>query len=689
MPAPLPALRTDLSFVEQVYRGEKSYVVKDRAAQKYFRFGATEVRVMQALDGRHTAVETAALLAENGLRIQPAAIEAFARKLGGAGFLERTTAERSLLEMERLRAERRKRRRRALFRGELLRMRWSFGDPDALLERVLPGIRWMYTPAFVAASAVAFLVYFVVLGERWDAYAQALQSTYSLHALTIGSVVVLWCTGLAVVLIHELGHGFTCKYFGGEVHELGFMLLYFQPAFYCNVSDAWSFPGRGARLWVTAAGSWIQLIVASMAAVVWCAVAPGTLVAEICVAAMLIGGAMTLLTNANPLLPLDGYFALTDWLEIPNLRQRALAHFAWWLKRAVFRLELPEPQATFRERRVFLTYGALSATYIAVTFFVFAAFVLGWARQAFGALGTTAAAAWLVMLSRTSIVGWWRTAVLSARTHRARWRRRLRPLPVAAAIVAPLLVAALLPWPVTSDGAFVVHPASSSMLTTDAGGVVAEVLVGEGTRVAAGAPVARLVDRALERELLDASRIVDSLTAFEAAVRAAGRVSDAEQLAASRQSALARWTALDERASRLTLRAPIDGVVATRHPEELTGRRVAPGDTLLVLAALDSVEIRIALTGAGATRARAGQPVRLVSYADVAHPWTGALVEVSLAGARSPDAGGAVEARVRMPAEDAWRPGVRGEASVELERGHLLGAIAWKLRQLVRTDLWL
>ena len=77
-------------------------------------------------------------------------------------------------------------------------------------------------------------------------------------------------------MIHELGHGYTCKYFGGQVHEIGAMLLYFEPAFFCNVNDAWTFPELRARLWVTAAGSWIQLVVASLAAIVWWAVAART-----------------------------------------------------------------------------------------------------------------------------------------------------------------------------------------------------------------------------------------------------------------------------------------------------------------------------------------------------------------------------------------------------------------------------
>lgn len=688
MPAPLPPLRADLAFVEQVYRGEKSFVVKDRVAQRYFRFGQAEVRVMRALDGARTAPEVVEHLADSGLRVTAQAVEGFARTLAANGFLERTAAERSLLQLERLRAERGRRRRRSLFRGELLRMRWSFGDPDALLARVLPSIRWLFTPAFAAASALLFALYFIVLGERWNTYAAALQATYSLHTLTLEHIAVLWLVGLVVVLIHELGHGFTCKYFGGEVHELGFMLLYFQPAFYCNVSDAWSFPDRRARLWVTAAGSWIQLVIASLAALTWWIAAPGTLLAEASVAAMLIGGAMTLLTNANPLLPLDGYFALTDWLEIPNLRHRALAHFAWWVKRTLLRLQLPEPDATFRERRVFLTYGALSAAYIGATFLLFASFVFGWSREAFGGIGIAAAAAALALLSRRSLGALRRAIALTVRTHGAAWRRRLRPRRLLLLGAGILALAAIVPWPLSSMGRFTVHPSEIGIVAPDADGVVARVLVSEGMHVDAGAPLLELVDRTLELELLDAGRVVDSLTAGEATLRATGRAAMAEERAASRRAALARWTALEERAGRLVLRAPIAGVVVGGRPEELLGRRVRSGDSLLAIAAIDTVEVRIALSGEGATRVRPGQVARLVSRADVASPWTGAVSGVSIAGSAT-EMPGMMEARVRMPAAGAWRPGATGEASIEIGRSSALGALAWKLRQLVRPDLWL
>jgi putative peptide zinc metalloprotease protein len=413
----VPRLRTDLSFIEQRYRGETVWVVKDLAARRYFRFGQAEVGIMRAFDGVRTPEEIATLLAERGLRPSAEAIAEFAGMLAGVGLLERPMTSGKTPQPERVRVETRGASR--LLRDDLLRMRWSFGDPDALLTRTLPLIRWMFTPAFLMASVVLFAGYLIVLGLRWREYATALRSVYSPEAITVGHGVVFVLTALVIILIHELGHAFTCKYFGGEVRELGFMLLYFQPAFYCDVSDAWTFPERRARLWVTAAGSWIQLVAASLAAFVWWTAVPGTVVAEVSAAAMLVGGVMTLLTNMNPLLPLDGYFALSDWLDIPNLRQRASAHVGWWVRHTVFRLALSEPQASDRERRILLIYGALSAAYATLTLGVLFGLASLWVNRAFGALGVLAVAAVVVLLMRSSVVAWTRSAGRAIRTRRA------------------------------------------------------------------------------------------------------------------------------------------------------------------------------------------------------------------------------------------------------------------------------
>jgi multidrug resistance efflux pump len=682
-----PRLRGDLTIVEQVFRDEKSFVVKDPATQKYFRFRPVEMGVMRYFDGARTPDEIAGALTEQGVRLTARAVEGFARKLASIGLLEHTLAERTTLELERIRAERRKRRRPALFRGELLRMRWSMGDPDRLFERTMPFIRWMFTPTFAVASVALFAVYFVILAATWAAFSSTVAQLYSLRSITFGSVVVLWFTALVVILIHELGHGYTCKYFGGEVHEMGFMLIYFQPAFYCNVNDAWSFPALRSRLWVTAAGGWIQLVIASLAAVLWYVARPGTLVSEVAVATMIVGGATTIVTNANPLIPLDGYFALTDWLEIPNLRVRALAYFGWSVRRHALRIELPEPAVTDREKRVFLIYGALALCYIGALLGVVALWLIGRARAAFGALGALMVLAVVLLVARRGLTEWGRAVTLAVKGWRSsrrgtRWWRW--PAIVTLGII---VVLAVFPWTITTSGRFVVAPVSSFEVTAPDSGLIAAVLVREGMQVPTGAPLVRLLDRRMERELLAAARAVDSLSVATSRARAAQRADGtAERLEAERAAAVARFAALQTRVDALTLRARWAGAVATPRVQEIEGRRVNAGDEILRVATLDTLEARVALARAGAANVRLGQVVHLIAYGDAANPVDATVTGVAPADDRGQ---GPIEIRVPVRRDSGWRAGATGEASVEVRRSTALAAIWWNVRQKFRNDLLL
>jgi len=405
------------------------------------------------------------------------------------------------------------------------------------------------------------------------------------------------------------------------------------------------------------------------------------------VAAMLIGGASTLLTNANPLLPLDGYFAFTDWMEIPNLRLRAFAHFRWWVRQKLLRLDAPEPPATPRERRVFLIYGAVATIYTTSLLGFVAMLVVGWSRQAFGIAGGVFTSLLLAFLLRGRIMTWFRGVFLAVRARRDSLRRMRRPIRIAAALVVLLLL--FVPWTLTSPGEFVVGSVGARVVSSAERGVIAQSFVREGMRVEAGTPLLRLVNYDLERSMLAATRAVDSLALGESVARSTGRSGDASRLAAERSEAEADLAGLERRAANLVLRASSSGIVTTPHAEELVGRLVAASDTLLTLAAIDSVEVRIALAGAGATRVQPGQVVHAISFANPGAPWTARVGEVSTVGVSTGGSEGTVEARVRRAADDAWRPGTRGEASVELRRSNVLGALWWNARQLVRADLLL
>ena len=681
-----PKLRQDLVLVEQTYREEQSYIIKDPQSRKYFRFRPVEVMVIQTFNGEHTASETSAILNAEGLRVSPAGVEAFARKLSTMGLCERTLGERSVLQMERLRAQRRRRLSRGIgpFKGELLRLRWSVGDPDKLLDWMLPRLKFFFTPTFLRLSVALFGIYFLILAIKWQDFVRTLTDFYHLE-VGLAAFAVFWLSGTAIIVIHELGHGLTCKYFGGRVHEIGAMLFYFQLAFFCNVNDAWTFPERRARLWVTAAGAWIQLVVASIAAMVWWAATPGSMLEYAAFAGVFTGGIATVLMNANPLIPLDGYYALSDYLEVPNLRQRAFAHIGWLLKTRVFQLELPPPAADERERRIFLIYGGIAAVYIPLALTLFAAASFGWLSRWLGALGIAIFLAGAFMTLRAPVKMLLQTAKASVQSRRGganrqRWTHRL--LLGAPAVV---ILGALVPWDINVVAPFRVAPIFSVMQSAPDSGVIQRVLVREGSRVSNGATLLEIRNLSLERELAAARRSSDSIAALSAQARGLDRQPELTVLVAQQASEEARVAGLEERVDALRIRALGNGTVLTPRPQELVGRWVSNGEVVMRLGRMDSIEVRIDVSGAGSTQLGPGSRVDLLPEAGLNGAVGGVLAAVSVAAGPAK----ATEARLRLAASGGWRPGMTGQASIAVRRSNAWGALWWRLRRAVRTDILL
>lgn len=670
-------------MVEQRYRGEDTYIVKDPSTHKYFRFSPIEVFVMQQFRGEAEVAEIAAALREAGVPLSASAVGTFARKLKTMGLLERSLQEMSVLQMERLRAERHRRRKRTHYTGSLLRMRWSVGDPDALFDRWRPYLEVCFRPGFLAVSIALFVLYAIVFVTHLGAIARGIADMYSISFYTLSNIVLFWSTAMIVIAIHELGHGVTCKHFGGHVHEMGAMLIYFEPAFFCNVNDAWTFPERSARLWVTAAGSWIQLVVAAIAAMIWLVVQPDTVIGRMAFFAVVIGGATTVLANANPLIPLDGYYALSDMLEIANLRQRAFGHLAWFLKRHVLRLAVPEPPADERERRIFLIYGALASLYIAALLGLVAAFALGKLNRAFGAVGVLAFVLLLWAMLRSSLANAWRSIVTAVKEHRDVWHSRTARR-VGIGVGAVVILGAVIPWPINVPGRWVAAPVAEADLAPADSGVVVAVFADDGARVHAGDPIVRLRNLALDSAALAATRLADSLAGRLAAARATGRMEEIGRLTSEQSAATAERDGLTRRIAELTLRAPIDGTVLAPRLGERLGRPYAAGDVVARIAATDSLELRLTLDAAGASAVHAGDVTRVISDAAPRRHVTARVATVSAMGD-----GPAPEARIRVPASDGFRVGELGEARVRLRTSTVWGAVIWAVRRRLRNDLFL
>src|SRR5688500_5445616 len=215
------------------------------------------------------------------------------------------------------------------------------------------------------------------------------------------------------------------------------------------------------------------MVVASLAAIVWWLAAPGTFVADVALAFVIVGGIAAVLVNLNPLIPLDGYYALSDWLEVPNLRQRAFAHLGWFLRTRLLGQDLPMPPADEREQRICLLYGALATVYTGMIFLVTGAIAYGWVSRVLGGVGVAALVLVLWLVTRQMRRDLRRVVGDAWRELRAKWTPRSNPRQMRWAGVAALtlvIAAGFLPWPIRAEGPFVVAPGAAwAVVAPDSG----------------------------------------------------------------------------------------------------------------------------------------------------------------------------------------------------------------------------
>ena len=478
-----PQLRGDLIVSRYDQVGAGAYVFKDPRTQRFFRFREPEGFIAEQLDGA-TPVDEIRQRVERqfGATLPEKSLQAFLGTLQGLGLLESQAAgPHAAIPRSRI-------------RGTLLYLRWKAFDPDRLFDDLAHRFRWLFTPAFVALSAALMLLAMGITAANYGAIGRRLPELYRTDIF-----VFAWMILLAVITSHEFAHGLTCKHFGGHVHELGFMLIFFQPAMYCNVSDAWLFPEPRKRLWVTFAGAYWEMFVWSMATLVWWATDPNTLLNLMALVIMLTSGIKTLF-NLNPLIKLDGYYLLSDLLDIPNLNRRASNYLRGLLNRLVGgsedrRTTDVEP----RQRRILLVYGVLAAVF-SYGFLALVFWHLGTALttryQAVGFLATTGL---IVAFFRRPLANLTRPGGTIANLLKHGKNRRRSVIVMLLAVVGAALL--LVHVELTVPAPFTALPVRYAEVRAEVEGIIEQVLVIENDRVAEGQTIARLSDLGWRSEL--------------------------------------------------------------------------------------------------------------------------------------------------------------------------------------------
>ena len=584
-----PKLRTDLKVGKQTFAGETSFVVKVPETDSFNRLGELDWELLSLCNGARAPAEVAQALNER-YSDQNLSEQDVIAYLDGVdpNFWERGAAEKNLCILEKIRDERRERVNHA----SLLYIYFSAFDPDRVLERLDKYLGWMFTKQFVLFSLGLFALAGVIVAHDFTRVSQEALAIYGPGHKSGYDLLVMWVMLFIIVGPHEFAHGLACKHFGGEVHHMGFMLLYFSPSFYTDCTDMHIFAKTSQRIWTIIAGIWVTLLQCCFALFFWALSPPGSLAGDLTYKFALMSGVIGFF-QLNPLLKIDGYYVLSQHLQVDNLREQSFAYSVAWLKRSVLRQAVELPPASRREQRIFLAYGFSAGLYSLLVLFLLLGFVdnafTGW----LGAWGHLATVGVLCFAFRRRL-GQWQTAV---RAHLRKLKEEFMAWrmtwwqPVAGA--AALLVLFLPPTAVKTTSDFLLEPQRRLEVKTPVAGLVRTVAVREGETVPAGSVLAVLHNPEIEAQV---EMVASQLNLAESSHRAALARSDfgaSERYLQEIRRLGAEKAEADRKREQLVLRAPFTGVIATPQIEQRVGEYLTEGEPLALLVDRQAMRARV------------------------------------------------------------------------------------------------
>ncbi len=577
-------LRPSAQISRQYYRGERWYVVRDPAGNQFHRLSDPAYRFVGLLDGRRTVQEAWDLcggqLADDA-PTQPEVIQILSQ-LHAANLIETTvTADADVL------LRRFKNMKRRQFQGRLMNImfpRIPIWDPDRFLKTWMPVMNVFLSRWGVLLWLGVIITAVVMLVPEWQALQTAARNSIAPHNWPF-----LWATFVVIKFIHEMGHAFGVRRFGGECHELGIMFLIFIPTPYVDASTAWAFPSRWQRIFVGAAGMIFELFVAALCAFVWLNTTPGVPwlgmpVNELAYNAMLIASVSTIIFNANPLLRYDGYYILSDYLEIPNLQKKSSEYVLGLFKRHIFRVKQQQPLPPIRQRIELFIYGVTSTCYrifIGVMIIVVVAMqvpVLG-VLMSIGGIIT-----WLVVPT----VKLFKYLTIDAELHRKRTRAWTFCIGVATGVV---LLIGLVPFPTRVYATGMVEPSKRNVIYSEQNGWVNDIRAIDGQLLKDGDVILVADDPMLNAEIqgMQARVKAAKAKALQSLVKdPAQRQIDLLTLDLEQQKLN---DALRKR-NEMTLRAPIDGKLIAPELHNLKQQFVPRGTQVATVAQFDQLLVR-------------------------------------------------------------------------------------------------
>jgi len=458
------------------------------------------------------------------------------------------------------------------------------GNPDGVLNRALPWLRWTLSLPFVLLWLGILIYAGVLLADNWRPFLKATSA-----AVLPQNWFFLGLTYVALKLIHELWHGIMAKKYGAVVPEWGVQLLAFiTPLTYVDASGSWRFANRWHRIYVAGAGMFIELFLAAIAVIVWVRTSPGV-VNTLAYNTICAASTITILFNANPLMRFDGYYILSDLIRIPNLSTKGQQFMQWLWRKVLYAVKDRPPPSFLAQPWAIGIYGFLSFFWrwiIWIGIMVTVALLF----KGVGIILVTLAVMGLIFGAIYKSVKYLLTGSGGARPSLSRALLQLSLIACGVAALGYFLKISPAPKAVA-----VIEYPDKAILRTESGGFVREILCENGERVEAGQVLARLENLPKENELeqlrLDIKHSELRRRSYFEAERLSAYQAETELLRALHE----KLESTRIQVEGLTFRAPFPGRVHGRRLESLPGKYLEPGKEILTVLPEKSPRVLLSL----------------------------------------------------------------------------------------------
>lgn len=583
-----PSLPRHIDFQRRDYNGELWYLLQDKSNGRFHRLTPSAYRLLSFMNGYRSLPQILQAASAPELYESPDEIPTRDELIHLVQYLH--VADLLVCDMPPstqelfTRQQQKKKQRWLQILMNPLVWKFSLGNPNALLEKLMPVARAMTSPtmAIVWLTLIAYAM--LQAAMHWTELTHGqLDKILSTHNLFL-----IWLTYPLLKVVHELGHGLFTKAWGGDVHEFGVVFMLGTPLPYVDASAATAFKTKRQRMLVSAAGMGVELFLAALALLLWLNV-EASLFKDILYNIILIGSISTLFFNGNPLMRYDGYHLLTDAFDQPNLASRANQQISYLVRRYGYGLQgLHSPAASTREASLLSFYSVAAVIY---RVFILGSIIL-LAAHYFPKLGLILAI-WLIgfqlMLPGVKYILFVAQSPLLQKTR----RRALSLVGGSAAVLIFFL--ALVPMPMSTSAEGVIWLPDNARIKAEASGEITEVFIEDGAQVTQGQAIAQLTNPVLTTGLTFKQA---SLREYDARLQQAWSDdrSKAMLLSQDTDAIRAEVELLQHRVDNLILRSPSAGRIRITKHYQLLGSYLAQGDSIALIETREPLRVRAALT---------------------------------------------------------------------------------------------